>query len=59
MKVIATAKGFFGGEVRKYDQETKQGEHFTIESRLDEQAKPADHKADIDAQFSSKWMKKA
>lgn len=53
------AKGFFGGEVRNYNEATQKGDAFTIESRLDESAKPADHKADIAAQFSSKWMKKA
>ena len=59
MKVTATAKGFFCGEVRNYNDATQKGDAFTIESRLDESAKPADHKADIEAQFSSKWMKKA
>ena len=59
MKVTAKAKGFFGGEVRNYNDATQKGDSFVIASRLDDSAKPAEHKADIEAQFSSKWMKKA
>ena len=59
MKVTATAKGFFGGEVRSYNEVTQKGDSFVILSRLEESAKPAEHKADIELQFSSKWMKKA
>lgn len=59
MKVEATAKGFFGGEVRSYNDQTQKGDSFVIKSRLDESAKSAEHKADIEKQFSSKWMKKA
>lgn len=62
MKVTAISKGFFGGEVRNYNDVTQKGDSFVITSRLDEDdknIKPADHKADIEAQFSSKWMKKA
>lgn len=62
MKVQATAKGFFNGEVRNYNDQTQVGDSFVIESRLDKDdksVKAADHTADIEAQFSSKWMKKA
>ena len=59
MKVTATSKGFFDGEVRNYNEQTQKGDSFVIESRLDESAKQADHKADIETQFSAKWMKKA
>lgn len=59
MKVTATAKGFFGGEVRGYNEVTQKGDSFVISSRLEDSAKPAEHKADIELQFSSKWMKKA
>tara|TARA_R110000850_G_scaffold2739_2_gene12824 strand:+ start:65 stop:244 length:180 start_codon:yes stop_codon:yes gene_type:complete len=58
MKVEATAKGFFDGEVRNYNEASGKGEVFVIESRLDESAKSVDHKADIDKQYSSQWMKK-
>ena len=61
MKVEATAKGFFDGEVRNYNEVSEKGESFVIESRLDKDdksVKSADHTADIEAQFSSQWMKK-
>jgi hypothetical protein len=52
MKVQAKKLGFFEGEVIR--EEGK----FTITSRLDSEAKKEDHKADIEKQFSSKWMTK-
>lgn len=59
MKVTAKAKGFFGGEVRNYNEVTQKGDSFLIESRLPKSASAIEHKTDIEAQFSSKWMKKA
>lgn len=71
MKVTATAKGFFGGEVRKYNDATETGDSFVITAREDDfiiknrkepsdkKVSDAERKADIEIQFSSKWMKKA
>ena len=71
MKVTATAKGFFGGEVRNYNDATQTGDSFIITARDDDfiikgrkepsnkEVTTAERKADIDIQFSSKWMKKA
>jgi hypothetical protein len=58
MKVEATSKGFFDGEVRNYNEASEKGDSFVIESRLGASAKSADHSADIDKQYSSQWMKK-
>lgn len=53
MKVTAKKNGFI------YGRFIKEGESFTLRTRLDDKAKAADHKADVEAQFSSKWMEKA
>lgn len=52
MKVKAKKVGFFDGEVIQKDDK------FTIKSRLDSAAKKDEHAADIQLQFSSKWMTK-
>ena len=52
MKVIAKQDGFYGGKI------IKEGQGFTIHSRLEEKETKAKHKEDIEAQFSSKWMAK-
>jgi len=52
MKVIAKQDGFYGGKL------VKEGQGFTLHSRLDEKETKAKHKEDIEKQFSSKWMAK-
>lgn len=52
MKVEAKKVGFFDGEV------VREGDEFTIHSRLGKDAKKEAHAADIEEQFSSKWMTK-
>jgi hypothetical protein len=52
MKVEAKKMGFFEGEV------VKPGDVFKITSRLDSDAKKEAHAADVQEQFSSKWMTK-
>jgi hypothetical protein len=52
MKVEAKKVGFFDGEC------VKEGDVFTISSRLDKEAKKEAHAADIQKQFSAKWMTK-
>jgi hypothetical protein len=52
MKVEAKKLGFFDGEV------VREGDEFKITSRLDSEAKKDAHAADIQLQFSSKWMTK-
>lgn len=52
MKVEAKKNGFFDGE------KVIAGEEFTIDSRLDKLAKKEDHAADVQKQFSSRWMTK-
>jgi hypothetical protein len=71
MKVTATSKGFFDGEVRNYNDQTQKGDSFVIEARSDEciikhrkdasdkKVTDAERSADVNAQFSAKWMKKA
>lgn len=50
MKVEAKEKGFYAGKIRK------EGEKFTLRSRLPEKDSKAKHDADIKEQFSEKWM---
>lgn len=56
MLVEATRKGFFEGELRKYNEDTEKGDRFTINSRLPKGASKAKHAADIKLQFSDRWM---
>lgn len=52
MKVKAKKMGFFEGEV------IKPGDEFKITSRLDSDTKKEAHAADVQQQFSAKWMTK-
>lgn len=52
MKVEAKKNGFFDGE------KIQQGEEFNINSRLEKDAKKEAHAADIQKQFSARWMTK-
>jgi len=70
MKVQAIAKGFYGGEPRHCGEKSGKGDLFTLEARSDEFIKKqrkdasskdvsnAERKADIEAQFSDKWMER-